>query len=84
MNPAEYVDRIPTYLAVQWDGTTEARDWIVSVYGGLATVQDDDILIEGPVYPETLPRDVWVLATAEGQALGYFTDEDFQRRYQAK
>jgi hypothetical protein len=82
MTPAQYVEKIPIYTAVQWDGTDEARDAIVAAYAGQAHAQDDQIVLTGPVHDDVIERDVWVL-WGDSFSPAQVTDATFQTKYQA-
>jgi len=60
-SPAQYVEKIATFTAVQWDYTPEAAAWIMEVYADAAKRVGDDIMIQGSVHNRALEQGAWVV-----------------------
>jgi hypothetical protein len=80
---AAYVERRAEVEAVQWDGSDEARDWILAAYGDGAYQQDEDIWVKGAMRDYTLGRDSWVVRGASPTPT-WITDAQFTQRYEPK
>lgn len=82
MTPAAYVERVPTYSAVQWDGSPEAAAWIVGNYPG-ATQDGEEIVVRDSMdRVSPLDRDAWVILDPATGMVGIENPAVFASRYQ--
>jgi hypothetical protein len=84
MSPATYVAKVPTFTAVQWDGSDDASTFIVMSYAGQARRQDEDMVIAGPVHDTTLPPGSWVVVEDGQLTPAVMSDDWFTAHYVAK
>ncbi len=82
MTPSEYVERVPTFTAVQWDGADESAVWILEQsYAGSKRLGDDLIVLDAMDRETTLPRGTWVVRDESTGGTTQVEDADFAQRF---
>jgi hypothetical protein len=67
VSPAQYVVKVPTYTAVQWDGSDESATWILqTAYAGSRRSGDELVLLDSMDREFVLPAGSWVVADTAG------------------
>jgi hypothetical protein len=85
VTPGTYVERIPTFTAVQWDATQETADWIVGVFEGAAEYNDGDLYTRDSMDRlELLPLDYWVMKSDLTGVVTTVDPDAFVIRYQER
>lgn len=78
--PAQYIETRPIVTAVQWDGSDEAKDWILTAYDGAAHDEGGEIFVAGAMRVAQLERGTWVVQVALGPV--QMSADEFARRYE--
>ncbi len=82
MTPAGYVEKVPTFTAVKWDGSQESADWILSVMPGSTRSGEEIVFRDSLDREQPLDRDVWVVLNPTFGVANVVSDETFTAKYE--
>ncbi len=84
MTPTEYIEKQPTYTAVQWDTSTESADWIVATMQG-AQKAGDDLMVRDAMDRDTpLAPGSWVVLDEASGVVSSMGAEEFEARFETR
>ncbi len=82
MTPTKYVEKVPRYTAVQWDGEQDSVTWITDNLAGSTFIGEDMIVRDSLDREQKLDRGAWVvLNEATGEVLTV-DENEFSLRYE--
>lgn len=82
MTPAAYVEKPPSFTAVQWDGSDEAATWITDKVTGSHRDGETLSVRDSMDRDSELARESWVVRNDTSATVFMMDDADFTRRFQ--
>lgn len=83
MTPATYVEKVPTFTAVQWDGTEESAGWVLEHAPG--SEYDDGVLTVRDALDrrQVVPQGTWIVREDATGGVTRGDDAAFRARFKA-